>query len=159
MERKGSRCVAIVYCSNVNPRSTSAEQRWLIRRQVNRARGNIVQGIAILANECPESSAGASKKRVRRAMLIGSCAPCDSVPRSKLEERSWLVWHEPLSVAIVWALNLTYIEEFFSFARVLRHFVLVPCEICVKKLLLTETIYLSLPTILHYEAPAADFTA
>ena len=72
-----------------------------------------------------------SKKRVRRAMLIGSCAPCDSVPRSKLEERSWLVWHEPLSVAIVWALNLTYIEEFFSFARVLRHFVLVPCEICV----------------------------
>ena len=64
-------------------------------------------------------------------MLIGSCAPCDSVPRSKLEERSWLVWHEPLSVAIVWALNLTYIEEFFSFARVLRHFVLVPCEICV----------------------------
>ena len=64
-------------------------------------------------------------------MLIGSCAPCDSVPRSKLEERSWLVWHEPLSVATVWALNLTYIEEFFSFARVLRHFVLVPCEICV----------------------------
>ena len=50
--------------------------------------GYIVQGIAILANECPESSAGASKKRVRRAMLIGSCAPCDSVPRSKLEERS-----------------------------------------------------------------------
>ena len=90
-----------------------------------------MQGIAILVNECPESYAGASKKRVRRTMLIGSCAPCDSVPRSKLEERSWLVWHEPLSVANVWALNLTYIKEFFSFARVLRHFVLVPCEICV----------------------------
>ena len=29
-----------------------------------------MQGIAILANECPESSAGSSKKRVRRAMLI-----------------------------------------------------------------------------------------
>ena len=70
--------------------------------------------------------AGASKKLVRRTTLIGSCAPCDSVPKSKLEERSWLVWHEPL-----WALKLTYIEEFFSFARVLRHFVLVPCEICV----------------------------
>ena len=93
--------------------------------------GYIVQGIAILANEHLEPYAGASKKRVRRAMLIGSCAPCDSVPRSKLEERSWFVWHEPLSVAIVWALKLTYIEEFFSFARVLRHFVLVPCEICV----------------------------
>ena len=38
-------------------------------------------------------------------------------------------------------------------------FVLLPCEICVKKLLLTETIYLSRPTILHYEAPAADLTA
>ena len=90
-----------------------------------------MQGIAILANECLESYAGASKKRVRRTMLIGSCAPCDSVPRSKLEERSWLVWHEPLNVATVWALNLTYIVEFISFARVLRHFVLVPCEICV----------------------------
>ena len=98
---------------------------------VNWARGNIVQGIAILANEHLVPYAGASKKRVHRTMLIGSCAPCDSVPRSKLKERSWLVWHEPLSVAIVWALNLTYIEEFFSFARVLRHFVLVPCEICV----------------------------
>ena len=40
------------------------------------------------------------------------------------------IWNHR-SVAIVWALNLTYIEEFFSFARVLRHFVLVPCEICV----------------------------
>ena len=40
------------------------------------------------------------------------------------------IWNHR-SVAIVWALNLTYIEEFFSFVRVLRHFVLVPCEICV----------------------------
>ena len=40
------------------------------------------------------------------------------------------IWNHR-SVAIVWALNLTDIEEFFSFARVLRHFVLVPCEICV----------------------------
>ena len=40
------------------------------------------------------------------------------------------IWNHR-SVAIVWALNLTYIEEFFSFTRVLRHFVLVPCEICV----------------------------
>ena len=29
-----------------------------------------MQGIAILANECLESYAGASKKRVRRTMLI-----------------------------------------------------------------------------------------
>ena len=40
------------------------------------------------------------------------------------------IWNHR-SIATVWALNLTYIEEFFSFARVLRHFVLVPCEICV----------------------------
>ena len=68
------------------------------------------------------------------------------------------IWNHR-SVATVWALNLTYIVEFLSFARVLRHFVLVPCEICVKKLLLTETIYsrdqqyfikkLPLPTLLH----------
>ena len=105
-------------CINLFCQSKSAEQCWLIRKQVNRARGNIVQGIAILANECPESSAGASKKRVRRAMLIGSCAPCDSVPRSKLEERGWLVWHEPLNDATVWALHRTHIAKTLSFARV-----------------------------------------
>ena len=35
------------------------------------------------------------------------------------------------------------VENSLSIARVLRHFVLVPCEICVKKLLLTGTMYLS----------------
>ena len=47
-----------------------------------------MQGIKITASECLEPHAGASKKQVRRTMLIGLCAPCDSVPRSKLTERS-----------------------------------------------------------------------
>lgn len=40
-----------------------------------------MQGIKITANKCPEPHAGASKKQVRRTMLIGSCTPCDSAPR------------------------------------------------------------------------------
>ena len=103
----------------------------------------IVQGIAILANEhlepqkcrnccgriqeaSPQDDADwlmramrqCPKKQARRAQLIG-------LTRTALSAK------------------LSTIVKSLCIARVLRHFVLVPCEICVKKLLLTETIYLS----------------